>query len=128
MIDNRIFKFRGQDRDKKWHFGDLHHYWDGSVGIREIENKYGFVVQPDTVGQFTGLTDVDGNEIFEDDIIQNEVNPFEIYQVAMVNGCCSAMNHIDCGVLHWFLENAPYKIIGNFHDNPNLLNEGVHYD
>ena len=40
----RDIKFRGKDRDDKWHFGDLRHYFDGAVGIMEIENKYGFVV------------------------------------------------------------------------------------
>ena len=123
----RKIKFRGKDKAGVWIFGA--YCQDEQCMFTLVNDTYVFIkVIPDTVGQFTGLTDVDGNEIFEDDFIQNEVNPFEIYQVAMVDGCWSAMNHIDCGVLHWFLENAPYKIIGNFHDNPNLLKEGFHYD
>ena len=121
----REIKFRGKDKAGDWIFGGV--TTDKYVIIEEYTTRF-VPAKRNTVGQFTGFTDADDNEIFEDDIIQNEVNPFEIYKVAMVDGCWSAMNHIDCGVLHWFLENAPYKIIGNFHDNPNLLKEGFHYD
>ena len=128
----REIKFRGQDRDKKWHFGDLHHYWDGSVGIMEIENKYGFVVQPDTVGQFTGLYDIDGKEIFEDDIctvtetfinnngekrtetyimlVRYKNYKFEFYS--------KTTNPRDIQYINDF---CTVKVIGNIHDNHDLL-------
>lgn len=63
----RTIKFRGQDEDGKWLYGDLRQrmgYWhaiiesyctdEGKVGYREIAVKEG------TVGQFTGLTDKNG--------------------------------------------------------------------
>ena len=117
MFDNRIIKFRGQDRDKKWHFGDLHHYWDGSVGIREIENKYGFVVQPDTVGQFTGLYDIDGKEIFEGDILQHVKFPAGNLFVFWDDRFCAfavkePLQHLTKTTV------SNYRIIGNIHDNP----------
>ncbi|MBR1398115.1 MAG: hypothetical protein IJ563_11385, partial [Selenomonadaceae bacterium] len=105
----------GQDRDKKWHFGDLHHYWDGSVGIREIENKYGFVVQPDTVGQFTGLYDIDGKEIFEGDIVNDTGELHEIYYNS--DFAMFLLDNND-GV------DTDCKVVGNIHDNYDLLKEG----
>ena len=128
----RIIKFRGQDRDKKWHFGDLHHYWDGSVGIREIENKYGFVVQPDTVGQFTGLYDIDGKEIFEDDICKvtetfvnnNGEKRTEVYIMLVrykdykFEFYSQTTNPRDLQYINDF---CTVKVIGNFHDNYDLL-------
>lgn len=128
---NREIKFRGQDRDKKWHFGDLHHYSDGAIGIRDIINKYGFVVDSETVGRFTGFKDIDGNEIFEGDIIQNDDHEEEIYKIIMIGGCWCGLvfggdidDDDDTPLLCWLLDMAPFKVIGNIHDNPELLEGG----
>ena len=85
-------------------------------------------VIPETIGQFTGLTDKNGKKIFEGDIVltvyDNGVRG-SCYVVEMSNerggwfpfatddgcGCCS------CEVCS--TDNA--EIIGNIHDNPELL-------
>ena len=117
----REIKFRGQGLEYvEWIFGGIAHDREAIIN----EDYLAIPVDRNTVGEFTGFKDIDGKEIYEGDIIQNEVNPFEIYQVAMVNGCWSAENKVDCGVLHWFLENAAFRVIGNIHDNPELLEGG----
>lgn len=88
-------------------------------------------VDPDTVGECTGLTDKNGKLIFEGDIVRHHNdNPYVIQDEGKVywdkNYCGwrrtsnGAFHH---GVVDTYRMscNCVYEIIGNIHDNPQLL-------
>lgn len=118
---NRVIKFRGQSiRSQKWIIGGI---GDNNTDI--IRGGIAIPVDPKTVGQFTGFKDIDGKEIFEGDLIQNDAHPNIVERVAMIGGCWSGIDVDDENDdLCWLLENAPYKVIGNIHDNAELLKGG----
>ena len=61
----RQIKFRGKNRYRKeWLYGSLTQYRDGSCGIN------GVPVETDSAGQFVGVTDEHGNEVFEGDVLE----------------------------------------------------------
>ena len=87
------------------------------------------MVIPETVGQFTGLTDKNGKKIFEGDIIKS----CEYGDVYFVEYCADdgypafdvvpEMN-IECnGLSHLHIVEG-IEVIGNIHDNPELLKGG----
>lgn len=85
-------------------------------------------VHTDTLGQFTGLTDTNGNKIFEGDIIQipddyDEYghNAGEIYEVYFCCGGFRLKPKYSKARGYWLEDDETVEIIGNIHDNPDLL-------
>lgn len=122
---NREIKFRGKRLDNgKWMVGDLNHLVDGVY----ISNDHGSnmaQVYPDTVGQYTGLKDKNGKEIYEDDILAH--NGKNIGYVADdMRCCCFDITCTDTASantmsLHVAVVNdceGDVEIIGNINDNP----------
>lgn len=104
-----------------------------------IENQDDCVrVDPETIGQFTGLTDKNGEKIFEGDVVDCSNAWWDaagyaghdspIIEVSWDDEVCGfapfAIYDCDCGVV---IGPQEVEIIGNIHDNPELLkgNENV---
>lgn len=79
-------------------------------------------VNPETIGQYTGLKDVNGNKIFEGDIMETSISGLK-YHVGVVEFSDASFGlkctNWDAFFLCFVAGN--YKIIGNIYDNPELL-------
>jgi uncharacterized phage protein (TIGR01671 family) len=135
----REIEFRGKREDnKEWAYGDLTHL---SYGIITIQ--YNIMVDPETVGQYTGLNAADSNRyitvngkkekdlrIFEGDIIRMDKSPFMgksiIGEIVWESGGLwfKYKNPIRSGdglIGIIIVGDHGSKIIGNVHENPELL-------
>ena len=146
----REILFRGKRTDNgEWVEGDLLHYESGEMAICKGFSKYGYEateiigrykVLPETVGQYTGLTDNNNRKIFEGDIVKctDTINYFEFnavvefgnpngeynwcYQLKFISG-----EESNFDILCWvdMEETGAYiEVIGNIHDKLELLKGG----
>lgn len=118
----REILFRGKRKkgDKRWVEGDLLHGYSGFG----ITNRYyagsSFEVVPETVGQYTGLTDKNGNKIFEGDILKNTLSNSTC--IVKWSKTHNAFTLEIQGDIYGFtsIGNKVYEVIGNIYDSPEL--------
>lgn len=131
----REIKFRGKHIDSgEWLIGDLvqDHFGDGSINTCHIYPKDAwngpdcYEVDPSTVGQYTGLKDKDGKEVYEGDIIiQQGYSGKTKMLVQFAKGAFTTGKHrSSCVDTRPMLIQARCEVIGNIHDNPELLKGG----
>ena len=123
----REILFRGKRRlDRSWNYGDLVHCTDRLVAVSDEQGNF-VNVFPETVGQYTGLTDKNGKKIFEGDIVRcismtdmaNMIVIFEDGEFRMV--LCEKYKDYISGCGFYAIRCFDKEIIGNIHDNPELL-------
>ena len=134
----RTIKFRGKTHGNgKWYYGSLVYSNEINAAIyfqigRGLVKRMDWVyVIPETIGQFTGLCDCNGKEIFEGDIVEWEKDGL-IYVVRFWCGMFYAsVEECNDGILGGFPlhaltehEDMECEIVGNIYDNPELLKGG----
>ena len=120
----RTIKFRGKRLDNsEWVIGQLVKMW-GEWHILNSDNvNTAYPVDSATIGPYTGLKDKNGKEIYEGDILQDEMGfKSEIsYSMAVFYGDFGE------GIEPQYFSEGLHEaciIVGNIHDNPELLKGG----
>jgi uncharacterized phage protein (TIGR01671 family) len=144
------YLFRGKNvPEKEWVIGHLVSFRDNELldGIR-TKNEYGtqhtVKVDPETVGQCTGLRDKNGKLVFEGDVFgisnsdENIKNKYYRVVKWAVGGYWLAddtnhgeplengisINRSTVGITEFIRQQGlDYAVIGNIHDNPELIED-----
>lgn len=136
----KTIKFRGKNKSGEWLYGDLMHYCGATLILPLQANWYDFVpkknnplrlpsskfeVISNTVCQSTGLTDGNGKAIYEGDIIKEDNL---IHQILWIDdaSCFCRCNLQDADIrIRISRDEMRYvEVIGNIHDNPELIEKG----
>ena len=113
----RSIKFRGKRKsDGKWIYGDLLQGPRMSIGHRDDKCGWVYDVDPDTVGQYTGMKDPQGVEIYEGDILF--VTQLGFAEVKYESGAFIMYGHQSNACIRLYDQNC---VNGNIFDNPELL-------
>ena len=140
----REIEFRGFD-SREWRYGDLEYNRKDDVArihTYKEDGSYGkqYLVDPYTVGEFTGMRDRHGKKVFEGDVVRRKESAFGYVKTGVVKYDC----HLGAFVLEYesygetckstfdneFSENDgnctirgtySYEVIGNVYDNSDLL-------
>lgn len=136
----RKILFRGKRSDTAaWETGSLvvirGDCSDEQVYIADKMTGYHTPVMPSTVGQYTGLDDVNGKMIFEGDVLQSHgVSPakylisFNERDAAFYKYFYDKFNRrINTKINTLFQKDMcpAFEIVGNIHDNPELMEETI---
>ena len=119
---------------KKGHWVEGYYYEDlqdcaWCSWIKECNDIIHYKVDKKTVGQFTGLLDKNGKEIYEGDIVHLDSWKPNAMQIKFIEAafCLADENGEYLGDIH-YIQHAQVNqctVLGNIHDNPELLEGGA---
>jgi uncharacterized phage protein (TIGR01671 family) len=130
----REIEFRGKRTDTgEWVYGSLYHakFWQTGNVLYKItpyeDNGESYHVYPESIGQYTGLKDRNGVKIFEGDIVNFLLPYHKESTIGAVFFDDSFYSFRIRGNDRYLQNLAPLErtdVIGNIHDNPELLEAG----
>lgn len=140
---NREILFRGKHLNNgQWVYGYVAPYTDMQDNHKWrilTDGNRGYAVDPATVGQYTGVVDKNGKQVFEGDIIgytDSDTGKISIFGVVKwhhegnfyinTDTYCNYTSDNNCANVGYMLNRATTKlhVMGNIHDNPSMLKGG----
>lgn len=138
----REIKFRGLSGNGHWVYG---YYVYASQGVKHklsthskhwiVCEAFGnggyfnatskvYIKHAETIGQFTGLHDKNGKEVYEGDVIRHGFNFFGIGKVVF-DECGFYFESLDSEIMNdgYIALNNECEVIGNIYENPELMEQ-----
>lgn len=134
----REIKFRAKLLNGIWEYGDLLQWNNGDIfigihsenWIDDCANSCDYTtiekVDSNTVGQFTGMHDKNGKEIYEGDIVRTDVSRANATRNKKYRNFAIRYDapHFWNGYDTLLMSKLRMEVIGNVYDNPELLKGG----
>ena len=119
----REIMFRGKYGNNPWLYGSLVTKNRNNNGIQERNSSVTILVDDGSIGQYTGMNDSTGKEIYEGDIVRTSDNDDELAVVEWDD------EDLRFTVTHGNVVNGlgegyysrEVEVVGNIYDNPELL-------
>lgn len=136
----REILFRGKAKnDGEWLCGHYTEYAGvGQIWVDTDNGKHNYLVDIDTVGEYTGVPDKNGRNVFENDVFQLDDECIGVvifkdgsfrlqvwgmcgtYTESGYDECGGGWGITECEPIDWYYI-RDMEVIGNVHDNPELL-------